>query len=46
MKEKHIAGWITAALIIIVGVCSFPYVWFDTKVDEFLKINKFFSVSV
>ncbi|MBR5520910.1 MAG: hypothetical protein IKU54_02840 [Oscillospiraceae bacterium] len=37
MKEKHIAGHITAALIIIVGLLSFPYVWFQVKADEFLK---------
>ena len=35
MKEKHIAGWITTALVIIVGLMSFPYVWFQIEVDEF-----------
>ncbi len=37
MKEKHIAGWITTALIIIVGVLSFPYVWFQVEANEFLE---------
>ena len=37
MKEKHIAGHITAALIVIVGLLSFPYVWFQVKADEFLE---------
>lgn len=41
MKEKHIAGWITTALIIIVGVLSFPYVWFQVEADEFLE-HKFY----
>lgn len=37
MKEKHIAGRISAALVIIVGLLSFPYAWFHIKVDEFIE---------
>ena len=37
MKEKHIAGRISAALVIIVGLLSFPYAWFHIKVDEFME---------
>ena len=36
MKDKHLAGWITALLIIVVGIASFPDVWFGMKVDEFI----------
>lgn len=42
MKEKHIAGWITAALVIAVGVLSFPYVWFHSQVSD-LTEHKFSS---
>ncbi len=37
MKEKHIAGWITAALILIVGALSFPYVWFKIEAKDFTE---------
>ena len=36
-NEKHIAGWITTALIIIVAVLSFPFAWFKIEADEFLQ---------
>ena len=35
MKEKHVAGWITTAMIIIVSLLYFPHLWFQIKTEEF-----------